>query len=505
VQLNQPSGIAVDNIGNVYIAGDFDATVYKVNSSGIINVIAGGSKAQYFPGDGKPADSVAISEPVAVALDSHGNIYIVDQGSDNIRMVNNFGIISTIAGNGTSGFSGDGGPAAAAEFNTPTGITLDASGNIYIADQGNNRIRKLSTICANNGFDLTGALSICIDTPTFSSASIDACIYNNRCKVMKGQLKLILDTAIHIATTVADSAARISGDTLIWNFDSLSYFGKTGCVNLTGNVSSIPKGDSVFVTLIIAPSVGDSLPSNNKITYWVKAFPYNCVGLPFDPNEKSVYPVGDISPTQQLTYTIHFQNTGTAVAHDIVVVDTLSPYLDPTTFKVISSSREVNTSVSSGHIITFTFDNINLVDTGTSKTQSIGMVQYTINPKSITSPGDVIKNKAGIYFDANTVVLTNTTINTIASGIPTGMVNLIAPIHIACFPNPFTSSTSIVFNAGGKHYLELDDITGRKIETIECNGPQYELQRNDLAPGIYFIKAFDTDHKYIATNKLVIQ
>ncbi len=356
----------------------------------------------------------------------------------------------------------------------------------------------------SNGFDLAGNLQVCIDTPSFNSASIQACIFNNRCLPTSGTLKLVLDTALHITSTTSDSVAHISGDTLIWNYDSLSDIGITHSVSLNGTISNLPAGDSVFVSMFITPTVGDSNPANNSITYWVKAFPYNCIGLPFDPNEKSVSPIGDIADTQKLTYTIHFQNTGTAVAHNVVVIDTLSAKLDPTTLNVLSSSSDVTTQVISGHIIKFIFNNINLPDTGTSKTTSIGVFTFTIKPMGTVAAGDKIVNNAGIYFDANPAIITNKTINTIA-GTPLTVQNISSSYNIACFPNPFSTSTSIVFNTDGKHYLELDDITGRIIETMECTGRQYELQRNNLASGVYFIKAFDSGKGFMATSKLVVQ
>jgi uncharacterized repeat protein (TIGR01451 family) len=298
--------------------------------------------------------------------------------------------------------------------------------------------------------------------------------------------------------------AHVSGDTLIWSYDSLSDIGKTHCVSLTGSVSNIPVGDSIFVKMFITPTSGDSVPANNSVTYWVKAFPYNCVGLPFDPNEKSVLPEGNISATQQLSYTIHFQNTGTAVAKNVVVIDSLSQFVDPTTLKVTSASSEVSTTIASGNIVKFTFNNINLPDTATSKTTSIGVFKYTINPAVSAAPGDVIYNGAGIYFDANPVVKTNTTKSPIV-GAPLSVQHLSTSLNIACFPNPFATTTSIVFNNDGTHYLELDDVTGRKIESMECTGKQYELQRNNLAAGVYFIKAFDVEHKYMAIQKVVVQ
>jgi uncharacterized repeat protein (TIGR01451 family) len=363
---------------------------------------------------------------------------------------------------------------------------------------------KTVTASSANGFDLTGNLAVCIDTPKYHSASIEACIYNSRCLPVSGTLKLIIDTAIHITGTVSDSVAHIKGDTLMWNYDSLSDMYKTHCVNLTGTVDSLPAGDSVFVTILITPVTGDSVPSNNSITYWVKPFSSNCVGIPFDPNEKSVYPVGDISATQKLTYGIRFQNTGTSVAKNVVVIDTLSAKLDPTTLDILTSSHTMTTQVVSGHIVKFIFNNINLPDTAMSKTTSIGTFTYSIMPMSSDVAGDKITNNAGIYFDANPVVNTNTTLNTI-KGVITSTQDISTSAHIACFPNPFSSTTSIVFNTDGKHYLEVDDITGRKLESIECTGKQYQLSRNGLAPGVYFIRSYDAGQKFIATAKIVVE
>jgi|GEM_PF-6114911 hypothetical protein len=381
-------------------------------------------------------------------------------------------------------------------------VSVPAMG--YVAYQGPSIKNINMAISCMGGFDLSGSLQICIDTPAFGGSSIQACIFNNRCALTKGTLKLIVDTAIHISNIVSDSVAHINGDTLTWNYDSLSDVGKSYCVNLTGTVDSLLATDSVFVTMLITPTIGDSVPSNNSVTYWVKPFPHNCVGIPFDPNEKSVLPEGSIKPSQQLTYTIHFQNTGTAPAKNVVVIDTLSPYVDPTTLKVILSSGELITSIVSGNIVKFTFNNINLVDTATSKTKSIGVVQYTINPLSSAVNGDVIRNTAGIYFDANPVVRTNTTISPI-TGAPLSVQHITNVLNIAVFPNPFTSTASIVFNTNGKHYLELDDITGRRIESMLCTGRQYELSRNGLAAGIYFIRAFDEGMKHVATAKVVVQ
>jgi len=143
---NIPGGMAIDTMENVYIA---DAaltanTVRKVDFSGTITGYAGDGTLGY-SGDGGPATSAETYKPNSVATDMRGNIYFSDGGNSVIRKVNAAGIISTVAGTGVSGFSGDGGPATAAQLYYPAGIALDIYGNLYVADERNDRIREIDT------------------------------------------------------------------------------------------------------------------------------------------------------------------------------------------------------------------------------------------------------------------------------------------------------------------------------------------------------------------------
>ncbi len=141
-QLNRPRGVAVDAQGNVYVANESAHRVRKV-SGGIISTVAGTGVAGY-SGDGGQATSAQLSGPVGVAVDGQGNLYIADRDNARIRKVS-AGIISTVAGTGVAGYSGDGGQATSAQLNNPYGIAVDAQGNLYIADLGNNRVRKVTT------------------------------------------------------------------------------------------------------------------------------------------------------------------------------------------------------------------------------------------------------------------------------------------------------------------------------------------------------------------------
>jgi uncharacterized protein (TIGR03437 family) len=140
--ISGPTGIAVDAAGNLYIANYQGWYVFKVTSGGIISILAGnGMDAD--SGDGGPATQAGVAGPFGVAVDSSGNVYITEAFNAVVREIGADGTINTIAGTGTAGFSGDGGPALSAEIGASAGITI-AGGNIYLADSGNLRIRELT-------------------------------------------------------------------------------------------------------------------------------------------------------------------------------------------------------------------------------------------------------------------------------------------------------------------------------------------------------------------------
>ena len=178
-ELGNPSGVALDGSGNLYIADSFDGCIRKVDQNGIISTLATASVARVvadgagnvyysawgegvwridsqgvsrvvgngtpgFSGDGGPATNAQVSGVDGLAFDSEGNLYVADVFNNDIRKIDTNGIITTVAGNQQSGFDGDGGPATSAQLNGPTDVQIDAGGNLYIADSSNNRIRKVN-------------------------------------------------------------------------------------------------------------------------------------------------------------------------------------------------------------------------------------------------------------------------------------------------------------------------------------------------------------------------
>lgn len=154
-ELDVPSNIALDASGNLYIVDNQNSCIRKVNTSGTISTFAGlGPGYSGFSGDGGQATAAEFNQPTDIALDALGNVYIIDAGNNRMRFVNTSGIISTLAGNNDQGYWGDGGPATAAEFDNVYGLTLDASGKIYIGDAGNNRVRIITSVTGINQLSL---------------------------------------------------------------------------------------------------------------------------------------------------------------------------------------------------------------------------------------------------------------------------------------------------------------------------------------------------------------
>ena len=197
--LFSPAGMNFDANGNLYVADTENNLVRKITPAGVISTVAGvGSRG--FSGDGGPAVSAQLLAPRGVALDTAGNLYIADSGNQRIRRVNLVGTIQTIAGNGLRGFAGDGSGATLAKLNDPESIASDAQGNLYVADSGNNRVRRITIV---------GQIS------TFAGTSTPATLGDGGPAVMAGllgPLGVALDSAgnLFIADTFHNRVRKVT-------------------------------------------------------------------------------------------------------------------------------------------------------------------------------------------------------------------------------------------------------------------------------------------------------
>jgi len=179
-KIDHPWGLAVDAAGNVYVSDNFSYSIRKISTSGIITTVAG-IGAYSSAGNNGPATAAGLGGVAGVAVDAAGNIYMTDEVTSRIRMVNTAGIITNVAGGNGLGYSGDGGPATAAKLYSPLGVAIDAAGDLYIADTENDRIRKVTGIptAVAQTDNTAGVLSV-YPNPTDGSFTVKGKLNNKK-------------------------------------------------------------------------------------------------------------------------------------------------------------------------------------------------------------------------------------------------------------------------------------------------------------------------------------
>lgn len=306
---------------------------------------------------------------------------------------------------------------------------------------------------------------------------------NQGTQIENGTLRVAIDNQLDyiMASQTPDT---ISANNFSWNFSNLIP-GETRTISLIMNTpSSLPLGSYIISSGLIKPVIGDTLVANNTDSD-------NTIVIgSFDPNDKSVNPVGQTTEgiiglnPGQLRYTIRFQNTGTDSALNIVLRDTLDNDMDLSTLRIIASSHPCDYLLSSDRLITVTFNNILLPDSGTNQAASQGFFKYSIKPKSNLPIGTQLTNRADIYFDFNLPVSTNTVLNTI--GIYYGVdknLNYIEKLII--HPNPATTTLTIE-GLTQKTTAEVYDISGKLLLSKPLSTKTIDISR--LGKGLYFIK-----------------
>ncbi len=253
-------------------------------------------------------------------------------------------------------------------------------------------------------------------------------------------------------------------------------------IELTTDTSAV-SGDPICVHIIVTPDNGDNNINNNTINY---CYP---VWNSHDPNYKETYPESvPVGFDDSFTYTIHFQNTGSAAAINIHLQDTLDGNLDLNTFQLINYSH-YNTTWLNGNKLSFNFPNIQLPDSTSDFDGSQGFVQYRIKPLAGLGAGTLIHNRASIYFDYNAPVVTNTSVNEFMGTVSNGELR-IDNGELVISPNPTTGKFQISDYRFQIRSVKVTDVVGKEVicHWSLVNGKEVMIDMSGYSKGIYFVR-----------------
>lgn len=337
-------------------------------------------------------------------------------------------------------------------------------------------------------------------------------VSNTGCDSASGQLKLILDSRVVYTQALSSvPSPTISGDTLIWNYSNLTNITSGGYwnsffahIHLTPTLA-VTSGDSLCFRILTNVPAADIDPSNNDYSFCLP------VVNSFDPNFKEVSPIGkdltggiDYYSDTTLSYTVHFQNTGTATALNISIIDSLDSDIIPNSLVITGSSHYVSPQWIAPGVVKFDFFNINLPDSNSNEAASHGMVSFKIKRQKALPIGTQIKNTAGIYFDYNPAIVTNTVLNTIiaSSGVAQVSANR---NNVMVYPNPSSDDFILTFdNIQNERYtFTLCNIMGQIVQLTDIiNSDHLNIDGSALVKGIYFYRLSDSKGS-VAEGKLV--
>jgi uncharacterized repeat protein (TIGR01451 family) len=283
---------------------------------------------------------------------------------------------------------------------------------------------------------------------------------------------------------------EIAGNVFTYNISNFEMIDLNQFVISFTTDTTAQSDDQVCVTAIITNNEAESNLTNNSIT-----FCYLVVNS-YDPNDKHVYPTSVLPGFEDyFIYNINFQNTGTAPAINIKVLDTLDMNLDFSTFEIINYSHP-NTTTLIGNIINFKFNNIYLPDSTTNIEDSKGFIQYKIKPLANLPEGTQIKNTAHIYFDYNTPIQTNTVESTFENIIS---VKGYDKDKINVYPNPSAGlfHINIPNKTTSEKRIEVFNMLGEKSWSTKSNSNNVTINLSEYPSGIYILKIFDAENNYL--------
>lgn len=535
-QLNVPYGVAIDALGNLYIADMSNNKIRKVNTSGIITTFAG-TGVQGYSGDGAAATSAKLAGPTGVAVDASGNVYIADNSNNRIRKVNTSGIITTVAGiGGASGFTGDGGAATAAKLANPWGLTLDKNGNIYFSDSQNHRIRKINTSgiistiagIGSNGFsgDGSAATSAMLNLPCGVAIDTIGNVYiadrNNR-RVRKVDVTGIITTFAGTGVTGysgdggAATSAQLSSHYGIGIDEAGNiYIGDTnnGCVrkvNTAGIISTMAgigtlgySGDGGLAT-----NAQLNMPTGIAFDYYGNAFIA-------DLNNDRIRKVTCVSPTVIINSTknsvclgdsLTLSSSG-ASSYTWTGGVTSGVSFTPSTTQTYTVTGLANNGCKARTTKTITVNqlptlsaitNNTLLCTGQTASLSVtGAASYTWSTNENTSTIVVSPTVQTTYTvngtDSNGC--SNLTTITQSVSLCTGINQLSINNNINIFPNPFINQITVNSN-NANQLIQIYNSLGSIVYSSVMDKDNIIIDLSNQSNGFYYIKIGSVTKKII--------
>ena len=494
-------GVAVDTAGNIYIADGGNNKIRKVTkSTGIITTVAGNGTAGY-TSDGIAATSAELSNPYSVAVDINGNIYIADYGNHRVRKVTaSTGLISTVAGTGTGGYSADGVAANTSKLNNPIGVALDAAGNIYISDFANSRIRMVT---ASSGLISTvagtGTAGFVGDGTTATTAEISK------------PTGLTVDAAGNIYFAGYDYRVRkVTASTGI-----LSTLAGNGIGSYLGDGSCAVSSELYYPFGVAVDAAGDVFigdQSNNRVrkitSFSITSQPISTTVCSLTNASFTVAAAGVASYHWQVNTGSGFTNiinTGvysgdsTATLHITGATASMNGY----TYQCVLTSC---TPVNSG-IATLTVNPSPVFTTSVSSAtitaNQAGATYQWLNCGTGNSPISGATNQSYTALaDGNysVIVTMGTCFDTSAcvAIVNLGMNELADNATVTVYPNPFTDQTTISFSEEQKNTtITITDLVGKIIYTNKANDTKQINVTLDTAPGIYFVSIVSEGKKRV--------
>lgn len=336
----------------------------------------------------------------------------------------------------------------------------------------------------------------------FPNATINffATYHNNGTVVESGDSIFFIKDSHYTFLNSNPAPTYLNGDSVVWVYNNL-------LINEYRNISMQLKADTIITigdTLhsywTIKPIAIDTAPANNYFAHHQPCF------AAFDPNSKEVSPDGNIIGNEELYYTIHFQNTGTASALNVFIKDTLSSNLDISTFNIRNYSHNMTYTLNGNGNLEFTFANINLPDSNANEPASHGAISYSIKPKAGLNSGTYIYNTAHIIFDYNAPIVTNTTQNMIFIDVPNSILDKKEDNHhITLFPNP--TQNELFFKTEElipKQTVIIREISGKIVQQSEYLYAQKgKIDISRLTKGTYIIQIIN--NQYSNSYKINIQ